>query len=105
VSGRIRGHYRIDSSGRVQPLLDVNGAAKPYTLPSTRQTRRRSSVHSHMRQFIAGGIAICIALGSLLAMLPRIERLILTEQAKQIAMVRADYIQKHPALETLLKRR
>jgi hypothetical protein len=103
MPARVRGHYRIDASGRIEPLLDVNEAALPYTLPKIALRREPMSLHSHMKQIILAGVGICVVLSGLVAMLPRIERLILSEQARQIAMARADYIQKHPTLESLLK--
>jgi hypothetical protein len=99
MSGHIRGHYRIDSRGRVEPLLDVNASAKPYTIPLP--------VHrqSHVRQFSVAGVSIFVMGLSLMALLPQIERQIVSAQAAHIAMVRAAYIHNHPALQQLLKHR
>jgi hypothetical protein len=99
MSGRIRGHYRIDSRGRVEPLLDVNASARPYTFP-TKSTRQ-----SPMRQFSVAGLGIFVMGLSLMALLPQIERHIVSSQAAHIAMVRAAYIHNHPALQHLLKHR
>ncbi len=99
MSGRIRGHYRIDSRGRVEPLLDVNASAKPYTFPA--MTNRQSP----MRQFTVAGLSIFVVGLSVMALLPQIERQIVSAQAAHIASVRAAYIHNHPALEQLLKHR
>ena len=98
MSGRIRGHYRIDSRGRVEPLTDVNASAKPYTSPLPEHQR------SHMRQLSVAGLSIFVVGISVMALLPQIERHIVSVQAAHIASVRAAYIQSHPALQSLLRK-
>jgi hypothetical protein len=102
VSGRIRGHYRIDSSGRVEPLADVNAEARPYALPQVVPLNQRGKVKSRLnRRSIAGASIFILGIGMLFAM-PQIEQAMLSAQSAHVASVPAKYVQKHPGLKTIL---
>ena len=85
MSARIRGHYRIDSSGRVEPMTDVNGPAlkicrPPAVIPNQYHSRL-------VRISIAGIVGVVLGVGGMLA-LPQIQRRLVSNQAAQFAMVR-----------------
>jgi len=85
VSARIRGHYRIDSSGRVEPMTDVNAPALKLRLPPPVFPSQHNS--RLVRISIAGIVALTLGIGGMLA-LPQIERRIISAQAAEFASVR-----------------
>jgi hypothetical protein len=85
VSARIRGHYRIDSAGRVEPMTDVNQAAlRFHTMPPALPNQRHARA---VRLSIIGFVSAVLTVGTLLA-LPQIQRAITSAQYAQIATIR-----------------
>ncbi len=84
-AARIRGHYRIDSAGRVEAMEDVNGLAmKAQSLSSVISSRRSSRL---VRLSVAGFAAMAIGVGAILA-LPQIQQLLIAAESAQFASVR-----------------
>jgi hypothetical protein len=85
VSARIRGHYRIDSSGRVEPITDVNSAAlkvRPQVSPLPGHRSLRIT-----RISILGAIAMVICISGMLAM-PSFQRYLISIESQRYATVR-----------------
>jgi hypothetical protein len=102
MSGRIRGHYRIDSRGQVQPLGDVNAAARPCTFPPASVSTQVKTRRSRLVRMMAYS-AILAGLGlSLPGALPMMQRKLLAAEAAHYAAARQSYIQSHPELVALL---
>jgi len=84
VSGRIRGHYRIDSAGRVEPVTDINQAALKFRAPPPLPNRHNSRL---VRISIAGFTGMVLCVGGMLAM-PQIQRALISAEYAQIAPIR-----------------
>jgi len=105
MSARIRGHYRIDVMGRVEPITDVNALAKPFTLPLSVMQGKKPGKRSHVVQVSIAGM-ILFGMGvSLMAALPQIQRMVIAAEASRISSQRQAYIHSHPQLEALLAKR
>ncbi len=85
MSARVRGHYRIDSHGRIESMLDVNSAAL--------KLRRPRPVPIHQMQTLAarlavyGLVAMLLCAGGVLVM-PQMERAFLASQYARLVTVR-----------------
>jgi hypothetical protein len=102
VSAHVRGHYRIDARGCVEPITDVNALAKPFTLPLSvmqKKTKRSNLVMIAIAFFVLGLGA------SMMAALPQIQRMVIAAEASHSASLRAAYIRSHPALQALLSKK
>jgi hypothetical protein len=85
VSARIRGHYRIDSLGRVEAMTDVNAPALKLRLPPPVSPDQYNS--RLVRIAIAGIVALSLGVGGILA-LPQIQQRILSAQTAEFASIR-----------------
>lgn len=85
MSARIRGHYRIDSSGRVEAMTDVNSAALKSRIPPPVPAEPLQS--RLIRICVAGFVTAALCVGGMLAM-PEIQRYIVSSQSARYAMVR-----------------
>jgi len=83
----------LHSTGRVESLADVNALAKPYTIPLSLLQKQPSYRQSRCKQISMAGLSICVVGASLLAMMPQVERAVLSAQAARLASARAAY---HP---------
>ena len=104
MTGRIRGHYRIDSTGHVQPLGDVNGLAKPYTIPLSVLQNQPCYRRARLRRITTAGTGAFVLGLLLLSLMPQIERAVLSAQSARLAQARAIYIQDHPPLQMALSK-
>jgi hypothetical protein len=105
MCGRIRGHYRIDSSGRVEPMTDVNSAARAYTIPRAVLANRPENVRRRLKRMSVAGMSFFFLGVGLLVAMPWIELAFLSAQSAHLASVRASYIQNHPGLKVALDER
>jgi hypothetical protein len=85
VSAHIRGHYRIDSSGRVEPMTDVNGPALKMRVPPPLAPNQYES--RWVKISIAGIVALTLGIGGALA-IPQIQQRFMSAQAANFASVR-----------------
>jgi hypothetical protein len=85
VSAHVRGHYRIDSHGRIEAILDVNSAAlklhKPQPLPPNQMQTLAARVAVYSL------VAMLLCAGGLLVM-PQVERAFLASQYAKLITVR-----------------
>ena len=97
MSGRIRGHYRIDQLGRVEMLADVNGSAiELASHPLVAPTRRGLMPHQNrIAHYLVVGLII-IGLGGLsTSALPYLERKIANAQIAKVIATRAEIRRAH----------
>jgi hypothetical protein len=104
MGARIRGHYRIDPLGRVEPITDVNALAKPFTLPLS-VMQKKTGKRSHLIHVSVAGVILFSTGVSLMAALPQIQRMVIAAEASHTASQRQAYIHSHPQLEALLAKK
>jgi hypothetical protein len=94
VTGRIRGHYRIDPSGRVESMLDVNGSALQFRppVPSARTPLERKT---RLARFAIGSLIFAACGLALMMALPAIDRLLLSPDVARYASLHSLYSKVH----------
>jgi hypothetical protein len=99
MSGRIRGHYRIDSAGRVEPLGDVNASLQRFVYQPALRRNPADVRKARLTKICVAGFTLCtIGLG-LMASLPTIQRMIISAESSRMASIRKQFLRHHPGLD------
>jgi len=98
MSGRIRGHYRIDAAGRVEPISDVNASLAKCVCTSPPRRDPVAERRSRLGKICMVGLGLfCLGL-ALMASLPEIQHVIVATENAHMALIRKTYLQAHPGL-------